>query len=113
MARKQKTVLEIQCDRCTRSEERVITESSGELAERAFTGMMFGMTVRFDDLCTPCLRTVKNHLEQIGKKLEGVSPDRVAKGPEEDGPPVVTKEPTVEVAKPAIRGDGLPYATKR
>lgn len=40
---------------------------------------MFGLAVRFEDLCTPCLRTVKNHLEQIGKKLEGMSPDRVAK----------------------------------
>jgi hypothetical protein len=83
VARKQKTVIEVQCDRCTRTEERD-GDLSKEVNLAAFEGRMFGLAVRFEDLCTPCLRTVKNHLEQIGKKLEGVSPDRVAKNPEEE-----------------------------
>jgi hypothetical protein len=34
------------------------------------------LLVQFMDLCTPCLKTVKNHLEAIGKKIDGLSPDR-------------------------------------
>jgi hypothetical protein len=42
----------------------------------AFVAAMDGVQVQFKDLCTPCLKTVKNHLEQIGKKIDGLSPDR-------------------------------------
>lgn len=34
------------------------------------------LEVRFQDLCTPCRRTIKALLEQVGKRIEGVSPDR-------------------------------------
>lgn len=90
MARKQRTVVEVKCDRCTRVEER---EDDKAEAFTAFEGRMFGIAVYFDDLCGPCHHTVKNHLEQIGKKLEGMSPDRgrVTKGSEDGvtggGPP--------------------------
>jgi hypothetical protein len=30
----------------------------------------------FDDLCSPCARAVKALLMQVGKKIEGLSPDR-------------------------------------
>jgi len=81
MARKQRTVVEIQCDRCTRTEER---EEPEVQKGAAFVGEMSGVVgFRFDDLCGPCYRTVKNHFDQIGKKLEGASPDRVVKGTNE------------------------------
>ncbi len=103
MARKQRTVVEVQCDRCTRTEERAEEKSEPIVA---FTGQMLGLAVRFEDLCGPCYRTVKNHLEQIGKKLEGASPDRVAKGTNEanlETPPVkdeVQVMPTFEEIPP-------------
>jgi hypothetical protein len=34
------------------------------------------LEVRFPDLCGPCKKTIKALLEQIGKRIEGVSPDR-------------------------------------
>lgn len=72
MARKQ--VVEIACDRCARTEYR--EDDPGHVDHLAFNASMDGMTVQFKDLCTPCLKTVKNHLEAIGKKIDGLSPDR-------------------------------------
>jgi len=34
------------------------------------------MKVTFEDLCSPCGRAVKALLTQVGKKIEGLSPDR-------------------------------------
>lgn len=34
------------------------------------------MKVSFEDLCGPCGRAVKALLTQVGKKIEGLSPDR-------------------------------------
>jgi hypothetical protein len=48
--------------------------------------------VRFEDLCAPCQRSVKSLLEQIGKRIEGVSPDRVAKTEEEKAEAAAKKE---------------------
>lgn len=73
MARKQ--VVEIQCDRCSRTEHREEEEKQG-LASSDFVATMGALRVQFNDLCTPCQKTVKNHLEQIGKKIDGLSPDR-------------------------------------
>jgi hypothetical protein len=75
MARK--AVVEVQCDRCTRTEHREVSEAD-KRGNIAFDASMNGveMHVSFDDLCTPCMKTVKNHLEQIGKKIDGLSPDR-------------------------------------
>jgi hypothetical protein len=42
-------------------------------------GTQHPMMVRFQDLCGPCRRSVRALLEQIGKKIDGLSPDRVAK----------------------------------
>lgn len=35
---------------------------------------------KFQDLCGPCQRTVHALLEQIGKKIDGLSPDRKVSG---------------------------------
>jgi hypothetical protein len=55
---------------------------NGKMEGYAFDGHMAdGTKAQFKDLCTPCMQTVKNHLEQIGKKIEGLSPDRKTKPP--------------------------------
>lgn len=69
-----KQVLQIQCSRCDRVE--TLEEEVKPQAAHAFQARMGDLTVSWEDLCTPCCKTVKNHLEAIAKKVEGVSPDR-------------------------------------
>jgi hypothetical protein len=56
--------------------------------------------VTFDDLCSPCGRAVKGLLAQVGKQIEGQSPDRAPRAaskkiaPETKKPqPVIDKKP--------------------
>ena len=63
------------------------TESSSFGAELIVDGLR--TVVKFDDLCSPCGRAVKSALLSIGKKIEGLSPDRkprTAKAPVEKKP---------------------------
>jgi hypothetical protein len=94
-----KLVYKTQCSRCEREElqeaspeeletpEPEAAESVAFYAALANGGEKHGdaIEVRFQDLCTPCRRTIKALLEQVGKKIEGVSPDRK---PTEKAPPV-------------------------
>jgi hypothetical protein len=41
-------------------------------------GVLGVITVSFEDLCGPCHRTVRALLDQISKRIDGVSPDRKA-----------------------------------
>ena len=102
MARKQ--VVEVQCDRCTRIEHRTedVRELPGEGSnpprktfqadlvvphpEKASTNLL--KRVEFEDLCGPCRSTVQQHLEQIGKKIDGMSPDRKKDKEEAETSPV-------------------------
>ena len=47
----------------------------------------------FDDLCSPCARAVKALLMQVGKKIEGLSPDRKQSTKPKVVAPVETKKP--------------------
>jgi len=49
----------------------------------------------FDDLCSPCARAVKALLMQVGKKIEGLSPDR------KQNTKLKTAAAQVEAKKPA------------
>jgi len=70
MARRQ--VVEVQCDRCSRIEH----APENQLARKITIEVTGQGPVVFEDLCTPCWKTVNNHLEQACKKIEGVSPER-------------------------------------
>ncbi len=79
MARR--VVLEVQCSRCDRKE---LVEEQGQPSDapapKALTvALGDGTTIQFDDLCGPCKGAVKGHLEAIGKKIEGLSPERQKK----------------------------------
>jgi hypothetical protein len=81
-----KLMYETQCSRCDRKEmqEPSTEELQEELAadkaplEEAlsFYASLGDIEVKFKDLCSPCRRTITAILEQVGKKIEGVSPDR-------------------------------------
>ena len=78
MARKQ--VFEVPCSRCDRTEHR---EGSADKPEFIFEAKLFAdgspggdMHVKFSDLCSPCLKSVRALVAQIGKRIEGLSPDR-------------------------------------
>ena len=81
MARR--TVVEVQCSRCDRKE---LVESAGEViatnglppgpAKALIVKVSDGTNIEFEDLCSPCMGAVKGHLEAIGKKIEGLSPER-------------------------------------
>lgn len=61
--------------------------------------------VSFEDLCSPCTRAVKALMQQVGKKIEGMSPDR--KPREKKEPPKKAPEKPADKAhdkKPAITG---------
>lgn len=80
----QRQVVEVQCNRCERKEYREPPQDmtpTGEFKRPAFDSMIIdekgeATMQKFDDLCTPCLNTIKGHLAQIAKKIEGVSPMR-------------------------------------
>jgi len=112
MARKQ--VVEIECSRCDRVEYRE------GLAPDLKKGMDCEATFRkedgtavhvmFDDLCGPCRRSVLALLEQIGRTIDGVSPDREQKsktteakkkGAAANGPAPTPHAPTVSKNAPA------------
>lgn len=97
-----KQVVEIECARCDRVEHRD-DDGRDKTPTHVFLAKIFAegpgeedFEVKFEDLCTPCKRTVRAMLEQIGKHIEGVSPDRspkkpgatkkVEKGPGPNGP---------------------------
>lgn len=83
MARKQ--VVEIECARCARVEYQDADGAMGVSDVPVFEGRLAlpsgtdDIRVRFSDLCSPCLRTVKALIEQIGRKIDGVSPNRPEK----------------------------------
>jgi hypothetical protein len=81
MGRRQ--VVEIQCSRCDRTETQPgkleTTPPHVLLAELVGNDGEDKVIVKFEDLCTPCRRTVKALLEQIGKRIDGLSPDRHTK----------------------------------
>jgi hypothetical protein len=90
-----KVVVEVQCSRCDRKES-VGYDASKEtpFQERVFEAQLRpDPPVLFDDLCGPCQRSVKALLEQIGKKVKGMSPDRMTKEP--------VTEPKAETKPPA------------
>jgi hypothetical protein len=45
------------------------------------------VSIAFEDLCSPCTKTVANHLSAIIKDFKGKSPDRKSKAKEEGGAP--------------------------
>jgi hypothetical protein len=83
-----KLVYETQCSRCDRKEMQAASpedltspEPEGEESLSFYATLAAAhdekaLEVRFQDLCTPCRRTIRALLEQVGKKIEGVSPDR-------------------------------------
>src|SRR4051812_43534921 len=91
-----KVVVEVQCSRCDRKETREHdAKRDADLAapqhvrdadphKNAFEALLWpeagpSVAVRFEDLCAPCERSVRALVEQIGKKVKGMSPDRVVK----------------------------------
>lgn len=81
MARR--VVVEVQCSRCDRKEfreEPPITKESPSVPmvqPRAAVIELSGTrVVEFEDLCKPCLEAVTTHIEAIGKKIKGLSPER-------------------------------------
>jgi hypothetical protein len=83
-----KLMFETQCSRCDRKEmqEPSQEELQEELAAGdkapgledalSFYASLGSTEVKFKDLCTPCRRTITAVLEQVGKRIDGVSPDR-------------------------------------
>lgn len=82
----QRQVVEIACMRCERKEYREpdphdpVNAQDEEHRVPAFDATLYiageFTEIRFDDLCTPCCNTIKGHLGQISKKIEGNSPVR-------------------------------------
>jgi len=96
-----KTVVEIQCDRCPRRE---YLDGDAAKAHGPTVVTFAGNTIKYDDLCEACRVAEASHVEAIGKKLEGRSPERAAKlkepAPEGAGPVNVVPVPP-EATRPA------------
>jgi hypothetical protein len=83
MARK--LVFETKCSRCDRTETQEAPKDAPAYTDEGevFYGILsdgLGPTVevKFEDLCSPCKRTIRAVLEHVGKRIEGLSPDRKA-----------------------------------
>ena len=109
-----KQVFEVQCSRCTRKDLRDGDASrTGNILEvkLAADGPKHPeLKVAFEDLCEPCLRSVRALLESVGKKIEGLSPDRKAST---DKPEAKKEEPPhTEAAPPAHAKEGTPAGAR-
>ena len=77
-------VVEIACSRCSRIERKPPSGSESDLGQgEAFEAVLFlegeaAVRVSFPELCTPCMKTVRHHLEAIAKSIKGASPNRQA-----------------------------------
>ena len=81
-----RVVSEIQCSRCARVE----TGSAPAVPHpaiaqpevpAAFVVTLGTHRIQFEDLCGPCTKAVKTHLDAIGKKIDGLSPARAERKP--------------------------------
>lgn len=81
MARR--TVVEVGCSRCSRTEFIEGTVHANEDRPPALHIAFGDLKVTFEDLCGPCKGAVQKHIEAIGKKIEGLSPERKGKDEEE------------------------------
>lgn len=110
------TVIQTSCSRCDRVEtlsappvspsvqESPASATLGDISSQrppAFFALLTpggtpsdaGHKVSFEDLCAPCTRAVRALLQQVGKKIEGMSPDRK---PREKKAAKTTQEKPVE-----------------
>lgn len=75
-------MVEVKCSRCDRVEYKPVTDKP-EPQVFFHAALSCGndtlAEVTFDDLCSPCQKTVTGYLEHISKKLEGYSPSRAKK----------------------------------
>ena len=112
-----KTVIETSCSRCARVEtllpvpsfqagldiqaspDSAIPEGPAFKAELFVNGIR--TSVVFEDLCTPCGRAVKGLMAQVGKQIEGQSPDRkTARAANKKATPEAKKPQPVPEKKP-------------
>lgn len=96
-----KVMVEVQCSRCDRKESieydpqkdlgPTAAEPPAVLVASLRNADGTQLKVGFEDLCAPCHRSVRALLEQIGKRIDGISPDRAgkpkAKKRDEEPPP--------------------------
>jgi hypothetical protein len=93
MARRQ--VIEVECSRCDRKELRDAhtlldqNNPTSEPPKALVVRLGDGTKIDFEDLCEPCMGAVKGHLEAIGKKIVGLSPERKKK---DDAPPTLSEK---------------------
>lgn len=77
-------VVEIQCDRCQRVETVPLVVGVDLAAGPDSTALVVALMVdgkseiqfTMEALCTPCTKTVRNHLQAIRKPIKGASPNR-------------------------------------
>lgn len=77
-------VVETQCDRCERVETAPVIAGWDPAAGDDWTALVVALMVdgkpvvqfALKTLCTPCTKTVQNHLEAIRKPIKGASPNR-------------------------------------
>lgn len=67
-------VVEVQCARCARKQ--LVDEST---VTDFFQATLNSTVIEFEDLCTPCFKTIEKLLEAISRKIDGLSPDRQMK----------------------------------
>lgn len=103
-----KVMVQVQCSRCERKEE-VEYDPQKDMPTMPSTPPSVlvatlrspegeSLKVGFDDLCGPCYRSVKALLEQVGKRIKGLSPDRETKPKKDETKeaPAETKDPKSE-----------------
>jgi len=92
MARRE--VVEITCDRCSRTETQTSTEApKGGSPE--FVGTFHGEKVSYDDLCKRCREAVSGYYSRIAKKAD----DQVVVAPVVAPTPALPQSPNVTEVK--------------
>lgn len=72
------TTIKLECDRCKRTEYLGVEAHHGPALAMTFMGTV----VRYEDLCSSCLKSVGNYIKQITRET-----NKDAKGEELEAPP--------------------------
>ncbi len=101
MSRRQ--TIEVKCDRCKRIEYVPAPNKKdvGAAPTLHVKGVLLNIKVLidFEDLCSPCEKTVKNLVDSIIKVIKGKSPDRNSDAKKEgDESPSISTQPQSSAA---------------
>lgn len=100
-----RVVVEINCDRCTRTEHLSTNGAAPQSEEPIFKGSFLGVVVEYKDLCTECKGIIAARWTEITRPLLKASPKRIKSEAKIEAKAAVTPPPvTASTVKSSPHG---------